>query len=204
MPDAFFNAGFFFLKLRDYARGKQSLETYLSLISEEDESKMSDNDLYKKQRAKEIVTDISNRNLDDELFKTAFDLISNEQEEKGLDKIREFIEKNPTVWNAWFMLGWALRKIERWDDAKAAFEEAIRLGGNNCDTYNELAICNMELGDYDSSRKNLITALQLEPENTKIMSRSEERRVGKDCVSTCRYRWSVYPSKITYSYHCSL
>src|SRR3546814_11500357 len=25
--------------------------------------------------------------------------------------------------------------------------------------------------------------------------RSEERRVGKECVSTCRYRWSPYPSK---------
>src|SRR3546814_12621199 len=25
--------------------------------------------------------------------------------------------------------------------------------------------------------------------------RSDERRVGKECVSTCRYRWSPYPSK---------
>src|SRR3546814_5172913 len=25
------------------------------------------------------------------------------------------------------------------------------------------------------------------------MDRSEERRVGKECVSTCRFRWSPYP-----------
>src|SRR3546814_11491337 len=25
--------------------------------------------------------------------------------------------------------------------------------------------------------------------------RSEERRVGKECVSTCRYRWSTYRKK---------
>src|SRR3546814_13780207 len=25
--------------------------------------------------------------------------------------------------------------------------------------------------------------------------RSEERRVGKECVSTCRYRWPPYPLK---------
>src|SRR3546814_13234451 len=25
------------------------------------------------------------------------------------------------------------------------------------------------------------------------LDRSEERRVGKECVSTCRYRWSPYP-----------
>src|SRR3546814_18267712 len=27
------------------------------------------------------------------------------------------------------------------------------------------------------------------------VTRSEERRVGKECVSTCRYRWSPYHSK---------
>src|SRR3546814_906443 len=31
-------------------------------------------------------------------------------------------------------------------------------------------------------------------------SRSEERRVGKECVSTCRSRWSPYPSKKTNFY----
>src|SRR3546814_8337409 len=25
-----------------------------------------------------------------------------------------------------------------------------------------------------------------------VVQRSEERRVGKECVSTCRYRWSPY------------
>src|SRR3546814_16461347 len=28
--------------------------------------------------------------------------------------------------------------------------------------------------------------------NAKALSRSEERRVGKECVSTCRSRWSPY------------
>src|SRR3546814_13797783 len=27
------------------------------------------------------------------------------------------------------------------------------------------------------------------------LRRSEERRVGKECVSTCRFRWSLYHSK---------
>src|SRR3546814_14819884 len=29
----------------------------------------------------------------------------------------------------------------------------------------------------------------------KVFPRSEERRVGKECVSTCRSRWSPYHSK---------
>src|SRR3546814_17971287 len=28
-----------------------------------------------------------------------------------------------------------------------------------------------------------------------LFSRSEERRVGEECVSTCRYRWSQYHEK---------
>src|SRR3546814_13547036 len=32
------------------------------------------------------------------------------------------------------------------------------------------------------------------------LTRSEERRVGKECVSTCRSRWSPYPSKQNSTY----
>src|SRR3546814_18454325 len=35
---------------------------------------------------------------------------------------------------------------------------------------------------------------QVLPELTTI-ARSAERSVGKECVSTCRYRWSPYPEK---------
>src|SRR3546814_15793157 len=35
------------------------------------------------------------------------------------------------------------------------------------------------------------------PENRDRRSRSEERRVGKECVSTCRSRWSPYHYKNT-------
>ena len=168
IPDAFFNAAFFYLKQRNFSHAKQCFETFLTLTTDDEDS--SENEKYKRERAKEIVEDISTRNLDDELFKSAFDFISMGEEEKGLEKIRSFIEKNPKVWNAWFMLGWALRRLERWEDAKAAFEEALKLGGNNCDTYNELAICCMETGLFDESKKHLTKALQLEPENTKIIS----------------------------------
>src|SRR3546814_12339753 len=34
-----------------------------------------------------------------------------------------------------------------------------------------------------------------------ILGRSEERRVGKECVSTCRSRWSPYHYKKTTSKH---
>ncbi len=170
IPDAFFNAGFFFLKQKNFSRARECFETYITLTETLTEDQRGKNGDYKIERAKEIASDIEKRNLDDELFKTAYDFITMGEEEKGLDSIRAFIEKNPTVWNAWFMLGWALRRLERWEDAKAALEQAIKCEGANTDTYNELAICLTELGDYNEAKAYLTKAMQLESENTKIMS----------------------------------
>src|SRR3546814_16269133 len=43
-------------------------------------------------------------------------------------------------------------------------------------------------GDIDPESVTLDQALDL----LKVQARSEERRVGKECVSTCRSRWSRY------------
>ena len=170
LPDAYFNAGFFYLKQKNFSKGKDCFELYLAYVVDAKDEDLGANGIYKKERAAEIIRDIDNRNLDDELFKAAYDFISNGEEEKGLDKIRQFLQKNPKTWNAWFMLGWGLRKLGRYEDAKQAFEETIKQGGENCDTLNELAICKMELGDLAGSKKTLLKAFQIEPENTKVMS----------------------------------
>lgn len=169
-PEVFFNAGFFFLKQRNFSRGKECFETYLALTCDISDEELGENGQYKRQRAQEIVMDINNRNLEDEQFKAAYDYILSNQEEKGLEEIRKFLEKNPRVWNAWFMLGWGLRRTQRWEDARDAFLQSIECGSTEPDTLNELAICYMELGEYAESKKCLVEALSLEPENTKYMS----------------------------------
>lgn len=171
IPDAFFNAGFFFLKKRDYTKAKDNFETYLALICDMKEEDLGDNGEYKKNRAQQILDDISNRNMEDDHFKDAYDLISRGEEEKGLEEIRLFLEKNPKVWNAWFMLGWGLRRIENFSAAKQAFEKALTCeGGETSDTYNELSICLMEEGNFKKAKSMLEKALSQDPENTKIIS----------------------------------
>ena len=54
---------------------------------------------------------------------------------------------------------------------KQSFEKSIECGGDQqADTFNELAICQMELGDVDGAKKSLFKAFELSPEDTKIIS----------------------------------
>src|SRR3546814_17931399 len=52
----------------------------------------------------------------------------------------------------------------------------------------------MSKGNYVLLDEEEIEAVKLESKRTlEPLQRSEERRVGKACVSTCRSRWSTYP-----------
>jgi Flp pilus assembly protein TadD len=171
LPDAYFNAGFYYMKKHSYKEAKDAFESFIALTCDVSDEELGENGVYKKERAQEIVNYILEQNIDDENYKAAYDLISNGQEEKGLDKIRQFLQTNPKVWNAWFLLGWALRKLNRFDDAKTAFLEAVKFGGNsNCDTYNELALCYIQLEEFAEAKKALETAMGIDPENTKVIS----------------------------------
>ena len=108
--------------------------------------------------------------LDDESFLRARSLIREGKAQEGLNSVRDFLERYPRVWNGWFLLGWALRLLRRWQDGEASFRKTIELGGDNSDTRNELAICLMETGDIAGARCELETALYKDPENVKIIS----------------------------------
>ena len=171
IPDAFFNAGFFYLKQHKYIEARDSFETYIALTCDVADEELGDDGLYKKERAQEIVNKIKASNMDDESFRAAYDYISRGEEEKGLEEIRSFLQNNPKVWNAWFMLGWALRRLERFSDAKVAFLESLKNGGEeNADTYNELSLCYVQEKNFDEAKKCLMKALSIEPESTKVIS----------------------------------
>jgi tetratricopeptide (TPR) repeat protein len=163
-PDGLFNAGFFYMRSQNFLKARDCFSAYLAL---ENGARLPKD---KRDKAREIVKEIESRNLDDEIFREAYDFIRLGEEQKGLEKIRMFLEQHPRVWNGWFILGWGLRRLSRWEDAAAAFAETLELGGDNSDTRNELAICLMEQGNLKDARKHLEAALREEPENVKIIS----------------------------------
>jgi Flp pilus assembly protein TadD len=160
LPEAHLNAAHFYLKRRNYDRARVHLEHYTQ--TGDDEEKI--------EESRAIITEIDSQNLLDTLFKEAYDFIRMGKEDEGIVKIKKFLESHPEVWNAWFLLGWAYRRLEMYADARDAFLKAEEHGSDHPDTLNELAICYMELGRYEESRRRLEEALGKEPTNTKIMS----------------------------------
>src|SRR3546814_6679378 len=57
-------------------------------------------------------------------------------------------------------------------------------------------VCSSDLSQRRSAGPDLESRASAVPcsrrRTSKAVSRSEERRVGKECVSTCRSRWSPY------------
>jgi len=158
-PPAFFNAAFFFMRRRNFERAASLLETYVKIADDED----------KKARAKEVLEKLGEQGYLDNVFKESFDFIRLGEEEKGLAKAEEFIERHPEVWNGWFLVGWANRRLGRWEEGRTAFEKALALGAEGVDTLNELSICLLELGRVGEARKALERALRAEPENVKVI-----------------------------------
>jgi Flp pilus assembly protein TadD len=124
----------------------------------------------KREEAQKMIDEITSRNLLDTLFKEAYDFIRLGREEDGIERVRQFLTSYPTVWNGWFLLGWGLRRLQRYEDAREAFGKALEYGPRQTDTLNELAICALELDDLAEARTLLTEAVTLEPENTKIIS----------------------------------
>ena len=157
---AHLNAGFFYARQYDFERALHHLHVY---ITESDDEALLD-------KATKMAQSIETQNLQDSRFKQAFDFISTGEEEKGIASIEDFLRSSPDVWNAWFLLGWGLRRLHRYEEAAEAFTRATSLNDDQADSFNELAICLMELERLPEAKTALEKALLLDPENTKIIS----------------------------------
>jgi len=158
-PPAYYHAALFFIKKRNFDRAVSLLTSYIGL--EDDREKV--------EKAKSILAKLQDFGLLDRTFKEAYDFIQLGQEEKGLKKAREFVSLHPEVWNGWFLVGWALRRLGRWREGADAFKKAIELNSGDTDSFNELALCQTELGELGAAKISLEKALRLEPENVKII-----------------------------------
>jgi Flp pilus assembly protein TadD len=100
----------------------------------------------------------------------ALDAIQVGREQEAIEKLAPVVRDHPGLWNAWFLLGWAHRRLGNYEQGKSAFLSALRYNRRSPDLHNELAICLMELGELEESRGHLEAARKLSPEDPKILS----------------------------------
>ncbi len=159
-PSLHYNVALFYLHQQSFEKAREHFVAFARLSDDE----------RRVREARRVIKEIDQAGLADELFRRSYDFIRLGHEEEGIAAIRSFIESHPDVWNAWFLLGWGLRRLRKWDEARRAFERAVQLGGEQSDALNELAICQMELGELAQAERTLREALAVEPENVKIIS----------------------------------
>ena len=100
----------------------------------------------------------------------AFDAIQLGREAEALRLLEPVTGEHPELWNAWFLAGWARRRLGQYREAREAFQTSLRLHPANPDALNELAICLLELGQPGEARGRLQEARRLDPDNLKILS----------------------------------
>ncbi|MCK5153178.1 MAG: tetratricopeptide repeat protein [Spirochaetales bacterium] len=158
--EIFYNSGNFYLKHGNVEKSVELLNHFLTVTK----------DSKKKELVSDILKKVKSISVDDRTFNEAYELIKMGREESGIKKILNYISNKPDIWNAWFLLGWAYRRIGNYQKGKEALLECLALNDKNVDTYNELSICFLELGEYNECRKKLAKALRLDGENIKIIS----------------------------------
>ena len=163
--DAHLNLAHFYLTQRRFSDARPHLEVYVK----------HGGDAERRAEAKRKLRQMASDGLAEDSFRTAYDLIRRGSEAEGLRLIERFLVAHPEVWQAHFLRGWALRRTGAFAEARQAFEAVLTHGSEAdaaglADTHNELAICHLELRRYGAAERNLRSALQLDPENTKIIS----------------------------------
>ena len=134
---------------------KEYGERYLE-VAEESERKDE-----VKKAMKEIDFKLDNR---DAIYE-AYDFITLGEPDKALPIIDKFLSENPSIWNGYFLKGWALRIRKDYKEARECFLACLKLVEGNSEIYNELSICELELGNRELAKIYLETACDMDESN---------------------------------------
>ena len=160
LTSTYFNAGYYYFKVRAFAKAEAC---FLSFIEFSDDHE-------KIIKVKELLREYKNNSNDEDQLNKAYRLILEEQEPEAITLLIKYLEFNDTIWNGWFLLGWAYRRISNFNEAKISLERAMKLNTSDSDILNELAICFLELRDFTQCKNMLENALKESPEDIRIIS----------------------------------
>lgn len=159
-PDLLCEAGYFHLYQGNTEATQSFFEQYLQVAPQGE----------KRTKVEKVYADITRKITNDTALLSAYDKIQMGEEDKAIEALDTYIGKNPSVWNAYFLKGWALRRLESFDEAKTAFLKCLSLGERDADIYNELSLCEFSLGNKELAKTYLDTAVDLDDTNLTYLS----------------------------------
>lgn len=83
-------------------------------------------------------------------------------EAEGL--LRQITTDQPELSGPWINLGQVYVALGQPEDARAAFQKAIRANPRNCTAYNELAVLSRRYGDFAGAESLYQTCIELQPD----------------------------------------
>lgn len=146
--------------MADLDEAKEYLERYFRVAEEGD----------KKNEMKKLYSDVCFKLDNKEKIEEAYDFLSLGESDKALPSIDSFIEKNPSIWNGYFLKGWALRIKKEFKEAEKYFLKCIEMGESNAEIYNELALCELGEGSRELGEIYLESAVDLDDENLTVLT----------------------------------
>lgn len=119
----------------------------------------------KRDKIEKLFMDIDRKISSNTSLMSVYDKIQMGEEEKAIEEADTFLKANPNVWNALFLKGWALRKLQHFAEAKDCLMECLKTGERDADIYNELSLCEYALHNDQLAKDYLDIAVDLDGEN---------------------------------------
>jgi len=149
-------AGLFYSSIGDYEKVIELWGRYLEKVNDD-------------EQLRKAYQDLVNAQEEDRLFKLVYDKIMLEQEAESLVIVEELLKRRSDSWQAWFLKGWANRRLENFSAAIECFEKCLMLNPNHVDSLIEKGLCHYSLDQIDIARQIWERVLDLEPMNGKVL-----------------------------------
>jgi tetratricopeptide (TPR) repeat protein len=98
-------------------------------------------------------------------FDQALEEMRSQQWSRARSTLQLLTEDYPQLSGPWLNLGIVYLRLERLDEAAAAFRQAIAINGNNLEAYNQLASLRRSAGDFAAAESLYLEALAIWPQH---------------------------------------
>ncbi len=99
---------------------------------------------------------------------TANEFLISKENDKAIEYLNNVLDDNPTMENAWLLLGIAKRRIGKFKDAVECFKTVTELNPSIEEAWGLYTVTLLDMGDISSAEAVIQKAFTLNPTNEKI------------------------------------